>query len=352
MSRTLPPRPSLEQLRKQAKDLLKAHKAGSPDACQALRLLRRFKHAGDADILSASVRLADCQFALAMEYGFSDWRQLRDHVDLTERARRHLGHWQRFGGDEGEKVRMVLQDAEWASLLRTEEELTPLSEEAKSIRERIACMEPCHTSYGTNVQRVLEMISSMQPGPIFDCGQTDEDRQARARSYRGALLSWLASVGGDESGQLPDVARYLGKPNETKRVLVGHLIRKLEDNAYRAHPDGQEDFSKTESRITYLEVCCHYWEQSTRVLLQEIGAGKRLVGWHKPDGFNACGDTPDRVAQLGELLGSARAWLDGDADGAGRVGHILGERTPQKCWLLASLCKHIRSVAQQGHVVS
>ena len=182
MSRTLPPRPSLEQLKKQAKDLLTAHRSGDSEAYQALRLLHRFSSADDAYILAAAVKLDDCQFALAMDYGFSDWTQLKSHVELAEQARRHLGHWQRFGGDEGEKVQMVLRDPQWASLLRTEEELTPLSEEARAIRERIACMEPCHACYVTNVQRVLEMIGSMQPGSIFDCGQADEKRRSQARS--------------------------------------------------------------------------------------------------------------------------------------------------------------------------
>lgn len=351
MSRTLPPRPSLEQIKKQAKELLKAHRSADSHTCQTLRLLHRFRNASDADILAAGVKLNDCQFALAMDYGFADWTQLKSHVEWTEQVCRHLGHWQRFGGDEDQKIQMILRDPQWVSLLRREDDLAPLSDEAVAIRGRIAIMEPCHVCYGTNVQRILGMTGSMRPGPSFDCGEADEQRKGQARRYRAALQSWLASADGDGSADLPEVARYLGRPDETKRALVVHLIHKLEDNGYHAYPWEQEDFTKTESRITYLQICCHYWEQSLLVLLQEIGAGKRLFDWHKPGSFNACGDAPDRVAQLGEFLGSARAWLNGDADGAGPTGHILGERTPEKCWLLESLCKHIQSAAQQARIL-
>jgi len=351
MTPSLPPKPSLRFLKEQAKDLHKAHKASDASCCDVLRKLKRFADASDADILATEVPLKEVQFALAMDYGFASWAELKSKVELAEQAHRHLGHWQRFGGDEAKKVQMVLSDPQWAALLRKEDSLKPLSEEARAIRQRIACMEPCHACYVTNAQKVLEMIGSMQPGPIFDCGQVDDKKQSQVRSYRSALQSWLVNTDGDESGKVPEIAGYLGSADETKRALVGHLIRKLEDNGYRAYPPDKEDFSKTESRITHLEICCHYWEQNLRILFQEIGGGRRLFDWHKPDGFNACGDAPDRVVQLSELLDCCQAWLDGNADSAGQIRQILGERTPEKCWLLESLCKHVRSAARQGRVM-
>lgn len=58
MSRSLPSRPNLEHLRKQAKDLLDQTRAQHP-----------------------SWQLADAQFALARGYGFSSWPALKSHVD-------------------------------------------------------------------------------------------------------------------------------------------------------------------------------------------------------------------------------------------------------------------------------
>ncbi len=80
MTKQLPPKPSLEHLSNQAKDILKAQEKGDSAVCDRLRLLRRFSKAKDADILSANVPLADAQFVVAMEYGFTGWADLRKLV--------------------------------------------------------------------------------------------------------------------------------------------------------------------------------------------------------------------------------------------------------------------------------
>jgi len=81
MSGLLPPNPSLEQLRKQAKDALKDHRAGKASVCDMLRRMRRFASAGDQEILAAKLGLQEVQFALAMDYGFADWTRLARHVE-------------------------------------------------------------------------------------------------------------------------------------------------------------------------------------------------------------------------------------------------------------------------------
>jgi len=80
MSHSLTERPSIEYLRKEAKDLLKSQKAGSPHTNDVFRLLRRFSHASDEEIPSAEVSLHEAQFALAMDYGFASWDQLVSNV--------------------------------------------------------------------------------------------------------------------------------------------------------------------------------------------------------------------------------------------------------------------------------
>ena len=81
MSQSLPPHPSLEALKKQAKQLVAACKSGDASICSTLRLLKRFTDASDADILSAKVSLTEAQFALAMNYGFESWAKLKAHVE-------------------------------------------------------------------------------------------------------------------------------------------------------------------------------------------------------------------------------------------------------------------------------
>ena len=78
----LPARPNLEQLRKQAKDLLKDYRAGHPPALLRFReSLPRLAHVSDARLKEISLSLRDAQRVIAVEQGFDDWTQLKDHVD-------------------------------------------------------------------------------------------------------------------------------------------------------------------------------------------------------------------------------------------------------------------------------
>lgn len=74
MSRTLPARANLEFLSKEAKTLLQRVKAGDADARERLRL------SGPPD-LRDTPKLADCQHAIAREYGFPSWPKLKAHVE-------------------------------------------------------------------------------------------------------------------------------------------------------------------------------------------------------------------------------------------------------------------------------
>ncbi len=77
----LPPRPNLSQLKHQAKDLLKSHRAGDARGCAVLRRLPKMVDASDADLLAADVTLNDAQFALARDYGFGNWEAMKRHVE-------------------------------------------------------------------------------------------------------------------------------------------------------------------------------------------------------------------------------------------------------------------------------
>lgn len=80
-ARQLPPRPSLDQLRRQAKELLRRAREGKPDALARIRALPAFAtHDADAR-LQASLALHDAQSAVAREYGFNSWNALRERVE-------------------------------------------------------------------------------------------------------------------------------------------------------------------------------------------------------------------------------------------------------------------------------
>jgi hypothetical protein len=74
----LPARPSLEQLRKQARELLRAVQAGTDTAIQRVRLVSpRWCDPAAAHDLT----LADAQHVVAREYGFESWAKLVRHVE-------------------------------------------------------------------------------------------------------------------------------------------------------------------------------------------------------------------------------------------------------------------------------
>ena len=78
MSRTLPPSPSLEQLKKQAKDLLKEHKSATPEAAERIKAhLPRHSSATVEDILGDDLSLQEAQHVIACEYGCKHWDMLR-----------------------------------------------------------------------------------------------------------------------------------------------------------------------------------------------------------------------------------------------------------------------------------
>ena len=73
-SRSLPARPDFDQLKRQAKELLAAFRAGSPDALREVAAHYRGANA-------ATFALHEAQLALARAYGFESWPKLKVFVD-------------------------------------------------------------------------------------------------------------------------------------------------------------------------------------------------------------------------------------------------------------------------------
>lgn len=83
----LPARANLEQLKKQAKNILKGHEAAERGAMELIRAHHpRFGKSADGAIAKAKFTLADAQLAIARQYGFDSWAKLKEEV-----ARRETG---------------------------------------------------------------------------------------------------------------------------------------------------------------------------------------------------------------------------------------------------------------------
>ncbi|MBI3849166.1 MAG: ankyrin repeat domain-containing protein [Verrucomicrobia bacterium] len=103
MSKSLPSRPNLEQLKNQAKDLLKKYLAGEPAAVNRMRELHPDfggssvksprtpltpslspsdgERVTEGRVRGKGFRLHDAQLVIAREYGFASWMKLKEHVD-------------------------------------------------------------------------------------------------------------------------------------------------------------------------------------------------------------------------------------------------------------------------------
>src|SRR5713226_8136808 len=78
--------PNLENLKKQAKLILRWHReAHYPVAAQIRGLLPRFLNMPDAEILAANFKLSDAQEMVARQQGFDSWQALKTGLSSTSR---------------------------------------------------------------------------------------------------------------------------------------------------------------------------------------------------------------------------------------------------------------------------
>src|SRR5580698_1516395 len=96
-AKALPARPSLEQYKKQAKELVKIFRAvqfrKSSDSealrseiIQRVRRHPRFGALSETEIACAKFALADAQFVIALEHGFESWPKFAKQVEALASA--------------------------------------------------------------------------------------------------------------------------------------------------------------------------------------------------------------------------------------------------------------------------
>ena len=78
--------PSIETYRKQAKLLVRWHRERNYSVGEKLRLLKRYRHLTDVEVLDMAMPLTLAQEIVAVEAGFSDWAALK--AGSGERAHR------------------------------------------------------------------------------------------------------------------------------------------------------------------------------------------------------------------------------------------------------------------------
>ena len=86
-SKTLPERPSLAQLKLQAKELIDLHRERRHAAAARIAAHHpRFAHTDPRSVLDTPLKLADAQLVVAREYGFQSWGALKHYVEIGTRV--------------------------------------------------------------------------------------------------------------------------------------------------------------------------------------------------------------------------------------------------------------------------
>ena len=80
-TRHLPDSPDPDQLRRQAKELLRAARTADPTALSRFRALPSLQRTSDDDLSRTALALHDAQSVIAREHGFPSWNALLEHVE-------------------------------------------------------------------------------------------------------------------------------------------------------------------------------------------------------------------------------------------------------------------------------
>lgn len=194
-TKRLPSGPNLDHLKHQARDLLKAHAAGDPEASQRLREFHpRFGRSADAAIRSAKLTLSDAQLAIAREYGFPSWARLKARVESPKRADPDLPHHERIE-DPAFRQAVDLLDAGDTDGLRAH-----LQEHPAVVRQRVRFEGGNYFQNPALLEFIAEnpIRHGRLPANIVEVARVILD--AGAKTDRSILESTLALVA---SGRVP-----------------------------------------------------------------------------------------------------------------------------------------------------
>jgi hypothetical protein len=106
---------NLEQQRKRAKDLRRAHRNGVLEAgVRVSRYLPRVRHFPVQKVLESPLTLAEAQFIVAREAGFASWPKMKHHIEEANETQADIAEAlidAAFAGNENEvgRLRMRVQ---------------------------------------------------------------------------------------------------------------------------------------------------------------------------------------------------------------------------------------------------
>ena len=142
MQNSLPARPSLEQLKKLAKDLVKDHHDKQPAALALIgRHLPALSGKSEQEIAGYPFALHDAQSVIARQYGFASWNELDAHVEALSKS---VAGGPTAPLDVAAKLRTVLQAREefdygmFCSVMSAEMKAFVTRERFEAVSERLS----------------------------------------------------------------------------------------------------------------------------------------------------------------------------------------------------------------------
>jgi len=117
--KSLPRKPNLEFLKKEAKALRALHKQADPACCEQIRLYDyAFKTKSDREILATRFSINDAQRIIAREYGYTSWATLKRYIEALDSPLYHgvsdKTTYQKLVADSYDKRAAVYDDHVWA----------------------------------------------------------------------------------------------------------------------------------------------------------------------------------------------------------------------------------------------
>ncbi len=189
----LPARPSLEQYKKQAKELVKGRQSGEAETLRRIRQHHpQFRKLPEADALNAKFALADAQWVIAREHGFESWPKFAQHVAAVKQKHSPVSQFEAaadavVSGDLATLERLLRADA---NLIR-----------AHSTREHRATLlhyvaangvEDFRQKTPPNAVAVAELL--LQAGAEVDAPNDDYGAGTALGLVATSVHPWLAGV--------------------------------------------------------------------------------------------------------------------------------------------------------------
>ena len=277
--RVLPSKPNLDQLKHQAKDLVKAHAARTLAAAQLIREFHpRFSGLGDAAIFAAGFKLSDAQLTIARESGFLSWTRLKRRIEKPVPADRlDLPHHERIEDpifrravdmiDAGDVAGLRAHLKQHPKLVREHVVFEGTNYfENPSLLEFIAENPTRHNKMPENIVAVTEAILEAGPKPSIDQAELDTtlalvatSSVAHASGMQDALIDLLCDWGADPSSAIEAAVLHAGAA--AARTLIRRGAKVTLAVAALGTPDNFRRMLKTasaEERHQALAVAAQY----------------------------------------------------------------------------------------------